>query len=353
VFEFSNIKLEKLVIHKAGNKMREEPLAISPGLYELDDGNLEELLLKYFFSPFKEKVLYRLFHETDIHLNEIYSYISEAFIRPDTFYDQSVKVVKHLYEKATHPKIRGGEFYMAYFSDATVGDQNVAAIGIFKTERKENYLKIAENRGGLAVWSDTGINIKKLDKGCIIFNTESMHGYRVAVVDNASDNEAVYWKDDFLRLVNVEDEYFHTQNQLNLCRDFAENVYGPLYQADKKDQVVFMNEAIAYFDANQAYNAEDFARSVVKKPDLIEEFKAYKESYESNQGLTSLKEFDISGQAVKIIKRKFKNLIKLDTDIEIKLKVSNSENSQEDFIERGYDETKGMHFYKIYFNHEE
>ncbi|MBP2651760.1 MAG: 37kDa nucleoid-associated protein [Firmicutes bacterium] len=351
MFDFSNIKLEKLVIHKVGNKLREEGIGLSPALYELDDANVEELLLKYFLSPFKEKVLYKLFHETDIHLNEVYNYASAAFIRPDTFYEQSVKVVKHLYEKATHPKIRGGEFYMAYFSGCTIDDQLVDALGLFKTERKENYLKVIESRNGVAVGVDTGINIKKLDKGCIIFNSESMSGYRVAVVDNASDNEAVYWKDEFLRLVNVEDEYFHTQNQLNMCRDFAENVYGPLYQADKKDQVMFMNEAVAYFDTNQAYNVDDFTRNVVKDPALIEEFKSYKESYESNQGFTTIQEFDISGPAVKTVKRKLKNLIKLDTGIEIKLKAGSGD--QEDVIERGFDDGKGMHFYKVYFNHEE
>ncbi|MBP2642880.1 MAG: 37kDa nucleoid-associated protein [Firmicutes bacterium] len=353
MFDFSNIRLEKLVIHKVGNKLHEEGMGLSQELYPLEDGNVEELLLKYFLSPFKEKVLYKLHHQTDIHLNEVYSYVSAAFIRPDTFYEQSVNMAKHLYEQATHPKIRGGEFYMAYFSGCTIQDQMVDAIGMFKTERKENYLKIIERQKGVVVGMDTGINIKKLDKGCIIFNSESMNGYRVAVVDSASDNEAVYWKDEFLRVTHVEDEYFYTQNQLNLCRDFAQSVYGPLYQADKKDQVMFINEAVAYFDSNQSYNVEDFTKSVLKEPELIEEFKTYKECYETNQGLASISEFDISGHAVKSVKRKLKNLIKLDTDIEIKLKVAGGEGGQQEFIERGYDEKKGMHFYKVFFNHEE
>ncbi|MDR0604368.1 MAG: hypothetical protein LBG80_08720 [Bacteroidales bacterium] len=34
--------------------------------------------------------------------------------------------------------------------------------------------------------SEKGININKLDKGCLIFNTERENGYIVAVVDNTN-----------------------------------------------------------------------------------------------------------------------------------------------------------------------
>jgi hypothetical protein len=63
--------------------------------------------------------------------------------------------------------------------------------------------------------------------------------------------------------------------------------------------------------------------------------------------------FSISNPAVKSIKRKIKNLIKLDTDIEIKVKAPSAEASETSYIERGYDELKGMHYYKVFFNEEE
>ena len=74
---------------------------------------------------------------------------------------------------------------------------------------------------------------------------------------------------------------------------------------------------------------------------------------EQNQGLQAAEAFAISSPAVKSIKRKFKNLIKLDTDIEIKVKAATPDSGEAAFIERGYDETKGMHFYKVFFNEEE
>jgi len=355
VFDFSTVNLEKLIIHQVGNKLRDEGLFVSPTACEMKDGDVEELLLKYFLSSFKEETLYKFFHETDIHLNELYMYISSIFVDRDSFYTQSVNILKHLYEKSSHPQIKGGEFYMVYFTDCMINEQKADAIGIFKTEKKETYLKITRYADEFLVGSEKGINIKKLDKGCIVFNIHSTDGYRVMTVDvvNKGNNDALYWKDDFLQLTNVQDGYFHTENYLTVCQDFVENVYGEIYQADRKDKVVFMNEAVAYFDKHSEFNLENFVQEVVKEPELIEQFKEHKQNYDSNQGLSTTENFSISNPAVKTMKRKFKNLIKLDTEFEIKVKHSTSEAGNMQFIERGFDEEKGMSFYKVYFNMEE
>ena len=355
MFNFSEIQLEKLVVHKVGNKLREEGVVLASEVCELTDGNVEESLLKYFLSAFKDKVVYSFFHETDLHLNELYMYVSSVFIDQRRFLEQSVNVVKHLYEKSTHPQIKGGEFYMAYFSGCLINDEKVDAIGIFKTERKENYLRVTQRRSDFMIDVDQGINLRKLDKGCIIFNTESVNGYRVAIVDaiNKPANEAVYWKDDFLRLTDVQDEYFQTQKHLALCQDFVENVYAPMHNANKRDQVVFINNAIDYFDKNTEFQIDDFVEQVVKEPELIQQFKEHKELLEINQGVQTAQAFSISNPAVKTVKRKVNNTIKLDTGMEIKLKSQASEDGDNSFIERGFDQLKGMHYYKVYFHEEE
>jgi hypothetical protein len=51
------------------------------------------------------------------------------------------------------------------------------------------------------------------------------------------------------------------------------------------------------------------------------------------------------------MKRKFKNHIKLDNNIEIKL--HNASEQAQTQIERGFDENKGMYYYKIFFNEED
>ena len=355
VFDFASVNLEKLIIHQVGNKLRDEGFFASPSEYEMKDSNVEELLLKYFLSSFKEKDFYKFFHETDLHLNELYMYISNIFINRSSFYEESVNILNHLYNKSSHPQIKGGEFYMVYFTDCIVNEQKTDAIGIFKTEKKETYLKITRYADEFFVGSEKCINVKKLDKGCIIFNQNSEDGYRVAIVDNVKkgNEEALYWKDEFLQLTNVQDGYFHTETCLTVCQDFVENIYGEIYQADRKDKVVFMNEAVAYFDTHNEFELEDFVQEVVKEPELIEQFKEHKQNYDLNQGLDTTERFNISTPAVKTMKRKFKNLIKLDTEFEIKVKNPSAETGNMQYIERGFDEEKGMSFYKVYFNVEE
>lgn len=354
MFDFTGMQMKQLVVHHVGNKLRGEGFIVSPSLHHSADGNAEELLLRYFSSSFKEKVLYKFFHETDLHLNPAYMHASSIFIRPESFYEQSLNLLQHLYEKSVHPQIKGGEFYAAYFSGCRINGQEVDALGMFKTERRDPYLKVVTSRAGSSIAADQGINIRRLDKGAFIFHTESTDGYRVAIVDAVSkgDNEAMYWKEEFLRLTDVQNEYFHTRQHVDLCRDFAENVYGAEYQADKKDQVMFVHNALAYLEQEDEFQLEDFVRKVVREPELIERFREHKQLYEINQGLPPAEAFSISEQAVKTAKRNLKGLIKLDTAIEIKVKTATAETA-EDFIERGYDEKKGMHFYKVYFNAEE
>jgi len=50
-------------------------------------------------------------------------------------------------------------------------------------------------------------------------------------------------------------------------------------------------------------------------------------------------------------KSKIKSIIKLDTNIEIKLDVDAPDAASE-YLERGYDEEKKMKYYKVYFNEE-
>ena len=123
MFDFSQLQLEKLIIHKAGNKMKEEGCIISEAVYDLADGNVEELLLKYFLSSFKEKVVYKFFHEEDINLNELYMYVSSIFIDKQSFYEQSANIFKHLYDKSYHPQIKAGECYVVYFKECIVNEQ--------------------------------------------------------------------------------------------------------------------------------------------------------------------------------------------------------------------------------------
>ena len=60
----------------------------------------------------------------------------------------------------------------------------------------------------------------------------------------------------------------------------------------------------------------------------------------------------ISQTALKREKKKIKSNIRLDNQIEIRINPESPEHATR-YIEKGFDELKGLHFYKIYFNNEQ
>lgn len=355
--DFSDVIIEKLVVHKVGNRGKDEGFMVSSDLANISDEVLDKHLRKYFLSAFNMDNPYRFTHDADLNLNEVYAYVKKVFAEPLCFQEQSVNILKHLYDRSTHPNIKSGEFYMVYFSNCIIEDRPYDAIGLFKSERKDNFLKVRDSHQRFQVEYQEGISVKKLDKGCVILNALEEQGYRVYVVDttNKANETAIYWADEFLKVKEYQDQHFYTKSYIDMCTEFCQQAADEeKAYTDKKEQALFLNDTINYFAKNHEFSLQDFNTAVLKDdPEIIEEFNAYKMTYEVVNEIDSTEFFEISPAAVKQAKRQIKNLIKLDTDIEIKIKNQVSSDTGEEYIERGYDEEKRMHYYKVYFNSEE
>lgn len=349
MLNFTQITFKSLALHRVGNKLREEGVLLADDLYNISDETLRNVLLDYFLSPFKNAdEFFKFSHDTKLELNEVYNYCQQIFADTSSLFAQSINISKHLYNQSTHPKVRSGEFYVAYFSDCVLDDEIVDAIGIFKSENKDTYLKPIERNNEVIINYESGINVRKLDKGCLIFNTSANEGYRMLVIDKQSkgSSEAQYWRDDFLHTERVHDRAFTTQNYIQLCSAFCDEISPEM--EGKKEEVLFMSKSINYFAEHDNFDVEDFAETVLEEGSRIVEFKKFKEQYETENGLEQPDLFQISQPMVKQMKRKFKNQIQLDTGIELKL----SGESADPYIIRGYDEERKMFFYKVFFTDE-
>jgi hypothetical protein len=136
---------------------------------------------------------------------------------------------------------------------------------------------------------------------------------------------------------------------LKFCQDFAKEVVLPA--EDKQQEVMFMNRAIHHFAKNDDFEETKFLNEVIDNPDLIPEFKNYKVDKGAKYSIEDLTSFPISNSAVSEVKRKFKSVINLDTNIQIKLNFINQE-SADKYIEKGWDEERQMYYYIAYFNKE-
>lgn len=346
MLKFEQIIIENLSISYVGNKSHEELLLCSEKIVEPNEA-LSGVLMKYFLSPFKSDEFYNFHHESDLKLNEVFTYASEIFDNPESLHSQSVNLARHLYEQSTHPKIKAGEFYVVYFNDCIIDGKTTDAVGLFKSENKDTFLKVEQTKENFEINFDDGININKLDKGCLIFNIEKEKGFVVAIVDNAGKgSEAQYWKDDFLHIRPRSDNYHDTKNILTLCKNFVVKKLPNEFEVSKAEQADLLNKSVQYFKENESFGMDDFTRDVMQDPEVINSFNNYREQFTEDYDIPISNEFEISPQAVKKQQRVFKSVIKLDKNFHIYV------HGKKELIEKGFDNEKGMSYYKVYFKEE-
>lgn len=345
--DLNGAQLKKLVIHRVGNRLMEEPVVLSDEPVDLSaQPELEQVLKKFFLSPFRDPVYYHFHHVTSLDLNEIYSISSALFRSTKGFVKKSKDIANILYQYSDHPKIRNGELYVAYFDECVVDNEVAEAIGIFKSENRETFLKVFQEDAYFGVNHDEGISIKKPDKACLIFNVHAEEGFRVCILDQQNaGNEAQYWKDEFLKLAPVADNYYQTQHYLSLARNYVTERLDEEFEVSKADQIDYLNRSINYFKKNEQFNEQEFAHDVFGHDEVINSFRKFKGDYQQEHDLRVVGEFEISAQAVKRQSKVFKSVLKLDRNFHIYI------HGDKDLIEKGVD-PDGRKYYKIYYDRE-
>jgi hypothetical protein len=371
MLELFNTQIESLSIHQIGNMQKGEPIFLSQQAYSLND-QITSILKEYFLKPFrdKEENYMHFVNETSLEFNEMFGIASEIFSNPSTIHNHSLRIAQLLYEQSNHPHIKSGELYVAYLSHITLDNVKVEAIGIFKSEMKQNFLQFEQSQNQLDILLEEGVNVNKLDKGCLIFNANEEEGYKILSVDS-NRYDTKYWTEQFLGIDALADDAFFTKKYLKMCQDFAKEVVLPT--EGKQEEILFMNRAVNHFAKNDEFEETHFLNEVLgdkvfKKEfapeededeqfpregyiDLIPEFKNFKENKGKKYYIEDVSSFPIVNKAVSDMRKKIKNTIELDTNIQIQLDFINPE-SAEKFVEKGWDEERGMFYYLIYFNEE-
>ena len=302
MMNFESCEINNIVIYDIGNKYEDGKLRLSESCFLPDDMDVHNLLKSYFLAPFKKDAYYRFAPiEDNLYHNLVYNAVNSIFEDNTNFYEASLNIAQHLFDQSNHPNIKAGELY---------------------------------------------INIKKLDKACLVFNVESENGYRVSILDKTNSTEAVYWTTDFLGLEQCEDNYFQTSNYLKLCKDFVQEVYNQENDIPKADQIDMLNRSIDYFKKADTFNENLFKEEVVSDPQIIDAFENFKNYYEEKNELALKDQFDVSNSAVKDEKRYFKHVLKLDKNFHVYI------HGQKKYIEKGYDSDRDMNYYKLYFREE-
>lgn len=345
---FEQAQLEQLIIHYIGNKNNDNILKLSSESVDIaNNPEITTILKTYFLSPFKLEEYHQLTHESNLELNEVYSYTNNIFLKNNSFIKESQNIAKHLFDQTSHPRIKDGELYIAHFSNCCINNNFTDAIGIFKSENKDTFLKVYPKGNGYELINERGININKLDKGAIIFNTQHEEGNIVITIDLKNKSlEAQYWYDDFLGIKPMNTAFQQTKQTLDLCQSFIKQHLQDEFELPKAEQAILLNRSHSFFKEKETFSEKQFVKEVIEEPGMIKAFKNYKKQYEEENQLEIPTEFNISGQAVKKQQRKFKSVIKLDKNFHIYV------HGNQQLITRGTDKSTGMSYYQLFFNEE-
>jgi hypothetical protein len=336
--------MDSLIVHQVGNKNNDEGVFFSKNT--VDFGEFEGHFLTLIKNSFNLEELYRFHFEPSLDLNPVYQFAKAMFEDEAKFVEQSQNCARILYDKSTHPKTKPGELQVAFFRDSYINGKSVDALALFKSENKETFLKIQATEDGLDLESEQGISMNKLDKGCLIFNIEEENGYLVAIVDNTNKgSDAQYWKDEFLGVEPVRNEYHQTKEFLGITKNFVMQHLQEEFELSKTDKIDFLNRSVDYFKKHDNFDLDDFGVEVFHDPNVIKSFKEFDTSFRQENNLESFENFEISPQAVKKQARVFKSVLKLDKNFHIYI------HGNRELIEQGVDEM-GRKFYKIFYTNE-
>ncbi|GGA98873.1 nucleoid-associated protein [Puia dinghuensis] len=345
---FTEAIIDRLSVHYTGNKQNGGALLLSKGEQELNNEAKEKLRVALLarFSNCHER--YAFYHNSSLEYNEVYTFARALFRDRGTLYDQSVRMASHLFEVSLHPKIKPGELYVGYFSNLLDDETVLEAIGIFKAETRTLFADCIPVEDDLNLQLKEGVELARVDKGCLILNRGEEQGYELLIFDSANGKgeEAQFWKDKFLGVLIRQNEFLQTQGFLTLTKNYVTQQLPGEFEVSKTEQIDILNRSMDYFKTHGNFDRDEFETEVLHHDDLIQSFRNYDEQYRKNNDLQPMESFEISSHAVKKQARVFKSVIKLDRNFHIYV------HGDRELIEKGYDEAIGKHYYKIYFDQE-
>lgn len=346
--DLSGAIITQVSAHNVGNQSSDEGYFLSALPIVLDDA-LADALLSYCHKAFSKCTeIYHYDHEVSLEYNTMYGLSAKYLEDSALCHDVSQSITRHLYSQSVHPHIKSGDVLIIRLEQVLLVDQLVDAIAILKAENKDGFLKLTRHGDSILVDKQEGIQLKRMDKGALVLDVEAAEGYRILSVDN-NNYDASYWYSDFLSIAHVHDHNFDTKAYVEMCKSFASDVIKET--VDKKSQVDFIQQTFQYIEQVDTVDVAQFKETMFADEETSGAFDDYKRRYEADRGIAISDSFAVSDEVMKQQKRKLRNFIKLDTNIKIQLGFSNAE-SVDRFVDRGWDEDKGMYYYKCYFNSE-
>lgn len=307
------------------------------GLSEMDTNVLKEFFIKPFASVKTEFVFS---HPVDLSYNIVYQTALQILNNGDLI-KCSQDIFRHLQSVSTLPTIKDGDVFVTKVADIMVVDSYYDGLGIFKIERKSEFIETyLDKDGNMQFAIKNGFASNRIDKACLIVFTESMP--RCYLIDTSKDTK--FWKQDFLGLVPKPNAYSQSRAAMQVFQSFVNEELKERVEMTKEAEVGLLNRWSEEVKKADRLEMKEVAAQVLADEGIQEAFSEYCRAYEEREGIKLSGSFDVDKKAISVPKKL--RTIKLDDTVEINLIKTGP------FVERGYDEKRGMNYYKLYFSKE-
>ena len=333
MLEVSESKLAQYSLH-----FLNETLILGAEAFTQPEVMLEAAFTQLAFSKIDLEQQFEFFHETNIALNEIYTYAKAIFEQNSSFLEQSQNIARHLHSVSQHPNIKSGELFIGLFENCLLLNEEKKIIAIVKIDEKEIFLDVKNDQNQMIVNGIDGINVKKINNMAIIVDMGPEQSPAVFMKTKRKE-DIVYWQERFLK-IKVADEYYHkTDLALTECKKYIlkEENYS------NTEKLGLLNKTLDYFRNEEEFQVNHYIETVFEQADATQK----------DILINSVKPYEtvISDSALEKAEKKYKRKIKLDANIEIQVNIQHIDQIDE-LIEVGYDEATNRKFYKIYFQDE-
>lgn len=333
MLEVNESKLAQYVAHYVG-----DTLVLGEEAFSNPEIMLEAAFTQLAFSKIDLGQHYEFFHETDIGLNEVYTYVKSIFDQENSFLEQSKNIATHLHSSSQHPNIKSGELFIGLFENCIWHTEVKRVLAIVKIDEKEMFLDVKNEQNKMIVNGIDGINVKKINNMAVIIDMGADEA-PIVFMKTKKKEDVIYWQERFLK-IKVADEHYHKTNlALTECKKYIlkEESF------TNTEKLGFLNKTLDYFRNEEEFQVTDYIDTVFEKADSVQK----------DIIVNTVKPYEtvISESAIAKAEKGYNRKIKLDSNIEIQVNVRNIEQVHE-LIEVGYDEATNRKFYKIYFQEE-
>ncbi|QKL55750.1 hypothetical protein HI814_03220 [Ralstonia solanacearum] len=281
MLDISSARVTHCVVHRVGNRLREEGCDLSSREVQ-GTAELHGTLLRHYLTPLARGAdEFEFYHESDITLNATRQFSSRILNAPDDFLLLSQSIAKHLYSASSHPSIAGGEFIAILFQDVRVDEESRLALGLYKIEERETFLDVEKFGDALNLIELNGIPVTSIQKGALVIG-----GDLSIYAKESTGHQTKYWIDTFLKGRPKQTEKSTTKLAAELVKQVCSRI-------DVEAGVALRRDLVDAFSENESLRykeVEEFSERYLDKGEI----ERLTRQLEEQSGFSSLQEISMS-----------------------------------------------------------